>query len=100
MAESSADTNSRNAASDSFSMVSERTGTKAAFEAPSPTRSRSMLGNRNATMNASRETPGTRAVMVMSRTRPSTRLIIVPPANTAANFESCWCDAVMGELSD
>ena len=76
----------RNAFSPSFSSVSDNTGTKAALDAPSPTRSRSMFGNRNAMRNASSE--GITAATITSRAKPSTRLIRVPPAKMAVKRES------------
>src|SRR5205814_1847863 len=63
-----------------------KTGTNAALIAPSANRSRSRLGMRNATLNASIALPAPNIdASTWSRTRPSRRLAIVAaPADTAA----------------
>ena len=72
---------SRQAASRPRSVsVRVNVGTKAAVIAPSANRSRSRLGMRNATLKASIAGPvlaPNTAASTISRTRPSTRLVIV-----------------------
>ena len=83
---------SRQAASLPFSVsVRVNVGTNAAVIAPSANRSRSRFGTRNATLKASicglALAPNT-AASTVSRTRPSTRLVIVAAPISPADFAS------------
>src|SRR3989338_3077333 len=80
----------------SFSLYSDKTGTTAAFMAPSPTRSRNKLGILEATKKASARKPVPSSLATMtSRAKPRTREVNVPRERTDVDlirerWESWW----------
>ena len=75
------------------------TGTNAALMAPSANRSRTRLGIRKATLNASIALPAPNIdASTWSRTSPKMRLVIVATPADAAERASAYCGGGGGEL--